>query len=198
MRPAHHIATLARLASLSLALLAMTATAADTPPIKPGLWEMTQHGQKMNGQAMPDASAQMAAAMKDMPPEMRKRMEAQMKAHGVQMSPSAGGGMATRMCLTREMLDQNRWQRTDGHCSSQVVSRSGNTWKWKVNCTQPPADGEGTTTFTGQEGYQTEMRMNMVQDGRRQTMEMKHSARWLGADCGALKPVAPPTGSTRK
>ena len=61
------------------AALSSQATAADAPPpIKPGLWEMVNDAQQLNGQAMPDYTAQMAQAMKDMPPQMRKQMEAQM------------------------------------------------------------------------------------------------------------------------
>jgi hypothetical protein len=178
------------LAMLAAALSSQAMAADAPPPIKPGLWEMVNEAQQLNGQAMPDYTAQMAQAMKDMPPHMRKQMEAQMKSHGVQMAPGAGGNMAMRMCLTPEMLSQNRWQKSDDNCKSEIVSRSGSTWKWKVTC--PQGKGDGTTTFTSNEAYSTQMHMTMVQDGRPQNMTMKHRAKWLGADCGAVKPVSPP------
>lgn len=169
------------------------ARAADTPPIKPGLWEMVSESQKINGQAVPDRSAEMAAQLKNLPPEMRQKIEAQMKAHGMQMPTAApGGGMAMRMCVTPEMLAQNRWQATQGDCQSQVTSRSGSTWKWAVRCTKPPAQGEGTTTFNGSEAYSSEMRMSTQHQGQPQVMTMKHRARWLSSDCGSVKPVQPP------
>lgn len=187
LAPHGHTLILAMLA----AALSSQATAADAPPpIKPGLWEMVTDTQQFNGQATPDYTAQMAQAMKDMPPQMRKQMEAQMKAHGVQMAPGTAGSMAMRMCLTPEMLSQNRWQKSDENCKSEMVSRSGNTWKWKITC--PQGKGEGATTFTSNEAYSTQMRMTMLQDGRPQSMTMKHHAKWLGANCGSLKPVSPP------
>lgn len=175
----------------ALALLSSTAARAETPPpIKPGLWEITQDSQQLNGQAMPDVSSQMAQAMKDMPPQMRKQMEAQMKSRGVQMGAGPGGKTSVRTCLTKEMLDQNRWQKNEANCKSDIVSRSGSTWKWKVTC--PEASGDGTTTFSSNEAYSTQMHMTMMQEGRQQTMDMKHQAKWLGADCGTVKPVTPP------
>lgn len=179
------------LATALAATLTTHAVAADAPPpIKPGLWEVVNEGQQLNGQAMPDYTAQMADAMKNMPPQMRKQMEAQMKSRGVQMAPGSGGGMAVRMCLTPDMLAQNRWQKSEENCKSEIVSRSGSTWKWKVTC--PQGKGDGTTTFSGSEAYSTQMHMTMVHDGRPQTMDMTHRAKWLGADCGSVKPVSPP------
>lgn len=182
----------ARHATLALTgLLAMgLAQAADTPPpIKPGLWEMTSESQQLNGKPVPDQSAQMAAQLKNMPPEMRKQIEAQMKAQGIQINPAGtGGGMAARMCLTKDMLAQNRWQQSEGDCKSQVTSRSGSTWKWTLACTKPPAQGEGSTTFANPENYSGEVRMTTQEGGKPQVMTMKHRARWISADCGGLKP----------
>ena len=51
--------------------LLTSAHAADTPPIKPGLWQVTADSQQLNGKPLPDMSAQLAEQMKRMPPEMR-------------------------------------------------------------------------------------------------------------------------------
>jgi Protein of unknown function (DUF3617) len=178
------------IASLA-SLWGFTAQAADAPPIKPGLWEVTNDSRKMDGHAMPDHSAQMAEAMKKMPPQMRQQMEARMKANGVQMAPSATGNTTVRMCLTKDMLEQNRWQQNDHNCKMDPPSRSGSTWKWKVVC--PQGTGEGTTTFSSPEAYTTQMHMTMAREGGTQhTMDMTHRAKWLGADCGGVKPMAPP------
>lgn len=190
-RPLHALVHTARGHVLALAglLAAGMLHAADTPPpIKPGLWEMTSDSQQLNGKPMPDHAAQMAAQLKSMPPEARRQIEAQMKAQGIQINPAGAGGMAARMCLSKEMLEQNRWQQTEGDCKSQVTSRSGNTWKWSLACTQPPAQGEGSTTFTNPENYSGEVRMTTQDGGKPQVMSMKHHARWISADCGGLKP----------
>ncbi|MBI2732337.1 MAG: DUF3617 domain-containing protein [Aquabacterium sp.] len=184
---AHRVAvSLALTVSLNIA-----AHAADTPPIKPGLWQVTADSQQLNGKPLPDMSAQLAEQMKRMPPEMRNQMEAQMKARGVQMAPG-GGNMGIRMCLTREMLDENRWQKTEGNCKNTSMTHQGNTWSWKFSCTQPVSEGEGSTTFTDSTSYSSNIRITSQRNGQPQTVTMKHHAKWLGADCGDLKPMAPP------
>lgn len=188
--------------SLSIGLLAasmlaptLARAATDVPPIKPGLWEMVTESQQINGRAMPDHSAQMLEQMKSMPPAMRKQIEAQMKAQGIQMVPNQGAGTAVRMCLTAEMLRQNQWQRGSDRCENQVVSRSGNTWRWKMACPQPAAQAEGTTTFHSSESYSGEMRSTTDVDGTSQTMVMKHRARRISADCGDIKPMPKPAAA---
>lgn len=178
-------------ASLVVLAAGPTLAANDVPPIQPGLWEMVTESQQINGQPVPDHSAEMLKQMKSMPPAMRQQIEAQMKAQGIQMVPGQGG-TAVRMCLTAEMLKSNRWQRNDGQCQTQVVSRSGNTWRWKSVCAQPPSQGEGTTTFVNSESYTGEMRSTADVGGKTQTMQMKHRARRVSGDCGGLKPMQPP------
>lgn len=177
----------------SLILLASTALQAhaESPPIKPGLWEMTTVSREVNGKTMPDMSAQMAENMNKLPPEMRARMEEQMKARGVQMTPGAGGQMAVRMCITKDMLDRNQWQKTEGNCKNTAMSHSGATWSWKFSCTQPPSDGEGSTTFTSSDAYNSDIHINTQHNGQAKTMHMKHQAKWLGSDCGGLQPIKP-------
>lgn len=182
-----------KLLGTSLLVLAPAAVlAVDMPPMKPGLWEVTPDSQKVNGKPLPDMSAQLAEQMKRMPPEMRAQMESQMKARGIQMAPG-GNGMAVRMCITRDMLSQNRWQKMDGHCQNSALKQSGMTWSWKFTCTEPPSEGEGSTTFQSGEAYTSDMQMRTTRNGQAQTMTMKHRAKWLGADCGGLKPIEPPT-----
>ncbi len=179
------------LGSISAALLGLsTAAHAEGPPLKPGLWEIVAQSRQVDGKAMPDPSAQMASQMKNLPPHMRQQIEARMKAHGVQMTPGQGG-MTVRTCVTQDMLDQNRWQRTDGKCQSQMLGHTGNTWNWKVRCTQPPSEGEGSTTVTGGDSYVNLMRMTTQQNGKPHTMTMKHSGKWVSASCGDIKPIQP-------
>ncbi|MBI5925282.1 MAG: DUF3617 domain-containing protein [Aquabacterium sp.] len=180
------------LSSALLIVLPASAMAVDMPPMKPGLWEVTPDSQKVNGKPLPDMSAQLAEQMKRMPPEMRAQMESQMKARGIQMAPG-GTGMAVRMCITRDMLSQNRWQKMDGHCQNTAMKQSGMTWSWKFTCTEPPSEGEGSTTFQSGEAYTSDLQMRSTRNGQAQTMSMKHRGKWLSADCGGLKPIEPPS-----
>jgi hypothetical protein len=175
--------------ALVLLSTAWHAAHAQVPPMKPGLWEVTPESQQLNGKPLPDVSTQMAEQLKRMPPEMRARMEAQMKAQGIQMTPGAGGkGMTVRTCITKEMLAENRWQGTDGRCQHTLLKPSGNTWNWKFRCTEPQSEGEGSTTFEGSEAYRSVLHMTTARNGQKQTMDMTHKARWIGSDCGSIQP----------
>lgn len=187
-RSPHTLRTLHATVGIGLALSLPTAWA-DAPPIKPGLWEITTDSRTVNGKAMPDMSSKMAEQMQKLPPEVRAKMDAQMKARGVQMTPSSGGQMGVRMCITREMLDKNQWQKTDSHCENTSQSHTGATWSWKFKCTQPPSEGEGTTTFQGPDTYASDVHMSSQHNGQPVTIDMKHHGKWLGADCGDLKPL---------
>lgn len=200
-----HAASSRRLAMAAGLILAAAATimatprahAADKPPIKPGLWEIKTESRTLNGQPMPDMGAMMAERMQKMPPEARAKMEAQMKAHGMQMTPQ-GGGMAVRMCLTQELLDRNMWQKQEGRCQNTGLSQSGSTWNWKFVCTEPPSEGEGSTTFNGSDAYTAKMKITSQRNGQPQTVTMVHQAKRLGADCGDIKPFTPPTAPPPK
>jgi hypothetical protein len=187
-------AALASALAVVLGTAVIQAHAADSkPPIKPGLWEITTESRTLNGQPMPDMSSMMAERLKQMLPETRAKMEAQMKAHGMQMTPQAGG-LAVRMCLTQELLDRNMWQRQEGRCQNTAMSQSGATWNWKFTCTEPRSEGEGSTTFNGGDAYTARMKVTTQLKGQSQpqVVTMVHRAKRLGSDCGDIKPFTPP------
>lgn len=178
-------------ATLFTVLLVGT-TSAFAQSVKPGLWDM-QH--KMGGSPQMDqAMAQMQKQMAGMSPAQRKQMEAMMGKQGVAMpTPGAGGGMATRICISPEMAARSEMpSQNEGECTSTVTSRSGNTLKMSVVCKNPPSTGEGTYTFSGDTAYTMKMVMNTTRKGKPETMTMEGQGKWLAADCGSVKPMALP------
>jgi len=180
-----------KITSLFTALL-VCASAASAQSIKPGLWEM-QH--KMGGNPQMDqAMAQMQQQMAAMSPAQRKQMEAMLGQQGVAMpTPGTGGGMATKICITPEMAARSEMpSQNEGECTSTVTSRSGNTLKMKYVCKNPPSNGEGTYTFSGDTAYTMKMVMNTTRQGKPETMTMDGQGKWLAADCGSVKPIKNP------
>jgi hypothetical protein len=169
-----------------IAACAAVAHAQTAPPIKPGLWQVATErlvdGQKMQ---MPD----MAAQMQNMPPEARKQMEAMMKQRGVDMSGGAGN---MKICMTREQLDEGRWRSDEGRCKTDFLSRTATQWKWRSVCTQPPSESEGEANIASPERYTVKVTTTSQRKGEPRSMQMTMNARWLGADCGDVKPMAPP------
>jgi hypothetical protein len=175
--------------TLLAALTVAAAGSAAAQTLKPGLWEL-QH--KSGGNAEVDkAMADMREQMASMPPEQRKQMEAMMASRGMQMSPSAAGGMAMKMCMTKEMVERNEINDKRGDCKTTQKQRSGNTLKMAFTCSNPPSRGETQVTFNGAEAYSSKTTVTTTTDGKPETMTVEGTGKWLGADCGSVKPMQP-------
>ena len=174
----------------ALALLALGGVA-HAQNIKPGLWEFTTQVSGGGGK-MTDAMAQAQKQMESMPPDQRKMMQDMMAKQGVQMGTSAGGGMAIKVCMTQEMVERNEVSSHQGDCTHTNSPRIGNTLKFSYVCSKPPSSGEGQVTFTSPEAYTTKMTNTTTIQGRPEKMDMQNNARWLGSNCGSVKPLAMP------
>jgi hypothetical protein len=154
------------------------------PPIKPGLWQVRSE-REVDGQKtqMPDVSER----LKTLPPEARKQIEAMMKQRGVDM----GGGGDMKICLSKDSLDPGQWQTQQGSCKTDYISRSGSMWKWHTSCREPASETDGEALFTGPESYTVKTATTMTIQGELKTTRMTLNSKWLGADCGDVKPVTP-------
>ena len=173
------------LLSICFAAAACAASGASAQNLKPGLWEV-QHRMKGNAEMerqLEEARQQMAA----MPPEQRKQLEAMMAGRGVQMG---AGGQSVRMCLTRDMVERNEIPAQQGDCRTTNQQRTGSTLKVSFTCTNPPSSGESQMTIHGPESYAMKTTATSNIDGRVEKMSVEGTGRWLGADCGNLRPPA--------
>ncbi len=168
---------------LCAGFIAMPAAAQN---MKPGLWEITNKMGGEQGAQMAEMQKQMAS----MPPEQRKMMQEMMAKQGVNMAPG-GGGMAVRVCITKEMAARNEAPAgQQGDCKQEQVKRSGNTTRFKFTCTNPPGSGEGEYTLHSPESYS--MKMNMTGQsakGRPGNMTMDAQGKFISSDCGNVKPI---------
>ncbi len=175
-------------AALALFALAIQPVTAQT--LKPGLWEINN---RMGGSPkMDQAMAEMNKQMAGMSPDQRRMMQDMMAKQGVSMSPGAAGGMAVKICMTRESIERNELPSQQGDCKTTTSPRMGNTMKMAFVCTQPPSSGEGQVTFVSPEAYTMKMAMKTSVQGKPETMTMDGGGKWLSADCGAIKPMAVP------
>ena len=168
----------------------LSAHAQSAPPIKPGLWQVTAQ-RVSNGTAVAPPNDRLAS----LPPEQRKQVEAAMKARGIDVSGGSGGGSGggTKICLSKESLAQGHWQGRAG-CKTDVKTRSDKAWAWHSSCSQPASETDGEATFTDAENYVVRTSTVMTLNGQSRTSQNTIAARWLGANCGELKPFTPPAG----
>ena len=176
------------LAALAAVTFSATATA---QTLKPGLWEVTQNMQGGGGPGeSASAQARMQKEMAAMSPEQRKMVEQMMAKQGAK--PGGAGGMSVRTCMTKEMAERNEVPAQKGDCKTTKQSKSGNTMKFSYTCANPPSTGEGEYTYMGSEAYKSKLVVSTTRGGKPETMTLEGSGKWLGADCGSIKPPAMP------
>ena len=182
-----------KIPSAPVTLLALTALAAIAGPasaqlgkMQPGLWEQTMTMKSASGQ-MEAQMAQMQQQMANMPPEQRKMVEDMMAKQGVGMA--AGRSPTIKMCISPEQAERAELPPQDGNCKQEMVERSGSTMRYRFSCTgNPPTSGEGEYTLSSPTTYSGRTTVLTQVQGKPEKMEMTQTGRWLGADCGAIKP----------
>ena len=178
---------LSRAARLALVLSTLAAAISPTqaqtaPPIKPGLWEIRSE-REIDGTKAPDPNEQ----MKNLPPEVRAKVEAMMKEKGI----GVGEGGMNRVCLSRESLDQGQWQGQSDNCKTDFTNRSTSSWKWRSVCTKPDSESDGEALFSSNENYTVKTLMKTKVQGQDRLTRTTIHAKWAGNDCGDIKPVQP-------
>lgn len=155
-------------------------TGAQAQQTRPGLWEI-QSSTRIDGQAMPD----MAAMMKDVPPEMRKQMEAMMAQQGLGMAPRG-----FRICVTPEQAkrDELPVQEEDG-CKTTWNKRSGKRITFRTECADPPAKGEGEVELISPEAWKSRVTMRIREGNQIRDVRSETQGKWLSTQCGKVRPM---------
>ena len=170
-------------------LLGVSMSFAFAQNVKPGLWEATHKTQFDGNSETAQKMAQAQQQMANMPPEQRKMMEDMMKSRGISMNIGAGGtGMTVKYCMTKEMAERKEVPSGRGDCKSTNTPMGPGKIKMAFTCSNPPSSGEGEITFASPEAYNMKMVVNTTVQGRPEKVNMEGSGRWLGADCGDIKP----------
>ncbi|GGC71923.1 DUF3617 domain-containing protein [Undibacterium terreum] len=166
---------------LSLALFAGSSYAAG---IKPGLWEMTV--------AVDPKQAEMMAKMSKLTPEQQE----QMNKMGIKLPQMQGNSMVHKVCLTKEMIERDQppvMSKEQSMCQPKNFSKSSSGYSVDIICDSPDFKGSGTSrgTFVNQESFTSVYDFKGTARGRPITQHNESSAKWLGADCGDVKPMDP-------
>lgn len=165
-------------------LVAPVAAQAQATKLRPGLWE---HGYTMKSQSgqMEAAMKQMQQSMANLPPDQRKMMEDMMAKQGVGIGP---GGNTVRVCLSKEDVERDQPPQQEG--CTQTAKRNGNVWQVSFQCKgPPPSSGEGQVTLVSPTTYTGNFTLRTVNEGKPEQLQMGQNGKWLGADCGNIRPV---------
>ena len=175
----------ARMAGAGVAagvFFAAWAVSAETPlAVKPGLWEIISH---RDAKGMPQIPPE---ALEGLPPEKRAQIEEAMKN---QMKPHV-----TKSCLTQDQLQRGFTlgdKESMKSCKRTVLKSTSKVLDMRIEC-------GGARTTVGDVHYEavdpTTMTatINMTMNDGQKSMTIKNDmhGKWLGADCGDVKPHEP-------
>lgn len=179
-----------RLALLAAVAAATGGYAAAAPAIAPGLWE-NQVTMKTGSGQMEAAMAQMRERMASMPPEQRQRVEEMMKGRGggAGMGIASGQPTTVQVCITPEQAAREDLPLHDGRCQVTSKERSGNVVRAKFACTgEHPATGSAEFTLVSDKQTRGTVVVDTVMRGQPEKLQIEQTGRWVGADCGSVKP----------
>ncbi len=170
-----------RLSCALAAALVPALAVAQTPPIKPGLWEVHSEREVDGKKTAPPADR-----MKNLPPEARAKMEAMMKERGV----SLGDGGATRVCLTKESLASGKMQAEAAGCKTDYVTRTSSVWKFHSSCPAMKVESDGEILFSGSESYTMTLASTLSSSTPPRVSKTTMNGKFLSAACGDLQPLS--------
>lgn len=160
---------------LLLSTLVAVPLCAQADSMKPGLWEITT---KMDG-------------IKDMP-QYSAADVAQMKKMGIEVPQMNGGGMVNKTCVTPEMAAQEKMPvEQQDECMPKNIRKSGNTQTMDIVCNGPDMKGTGThkVTYPNSTRFHSVYTFKGTSGGEKVNERHETSGKWLGANCGNVKPL---------
>lgn len=171
------------------ALLLAGASALANPSVAPGLWEY-RTAMKADDPGMQAAMAEARKALAGMPPEQRRQMEQMLAAQGIGVSVSGQGQPLTtvRVCISPEEAARQELPPADDGCTQRITGRTAQSLKFAIECPAEKMRGEGEVRFKGPKAYDGRFTMQGQHEGKPLRVESTLEARWISADCGAIKP----------
>jgi Protein of unknown function (DUF3617) len=164
------------------AAAAVPALAADNTPlnVKPGLWEMTSDSEHSGTPPIPPE------ALATLTPEQRAKLEAAMQQS---MGPQH---RVMKHCVTQADIDNGFGEierMGHGKCTQKVASSTSTLRAGTFSCTGAETMS-GTYRFEAPSPEAMVAHWDMTMSNGDKAMQMKSvtQGKWLGADCGDLKP----------
>lgn len=187
--------TMPRIATIFLSLATVCASNAFAQQIniQPGLWQidMTLPGAGTDS-PMGGLAAQIQRHVASMSPEQRKQMEKAMGDLGASGTEFTNSGMRTKQCLTREGIARFDLLGNKGsdNCTRKSSPMAGGV---KVNmvCTRPQMTIDAALKYAGDKAYTFDSTVTATApDGSTTTQKTSGTGKWLGSECGNVKPLS--------
>jgi hypothetical protein len=156
---------------------------AQTPTLdlKPGLWQITSTGSMTGAPPIPPE------VLANMPPEKRAQVQAAMQA----AMARASDPQVAKNCVTEEQLRRglNFGERPNPSCQRKIVTNSSNLLVVHEECAGArPMVGDFRFTAIDRETMKGDINVVMGTGADMTTMQRNLQGKWIGSDCGDVKP----------
>ena len=166
--------------SLVLPMLASTANAAEIS-LRPGLWEIATTSDLLL--LVPHIPADQMQSIKDLATE-----------YGLEIPPIENGAAISKACITQTMANQKSppiFGDNQLGCTTKNSTRTGNNYKMDFACDSADLKGNGTAegSITSPESFTAKTKFSGTAQGNVVNEQADISGKWVGASCGAVKPL---------
>lgn len=166
--------------------LAVQAQTAASPRIEAGLWEIKMTLKSQTGKAEM-AMREAQAYISRLPPDQRQQVEQMMARQGVKLGNDTS---TVNACISKEDAERGTIPQQAGDCTQDVLEKNASSMKVKFSCTtNPPASGEAVVDFQSPTAYTSRAIVDTVVMGQSERVNVDQTGRWLGADCGDVRPL---------
>jgi hypothetical protein len=168
-------------AGLALGVAISTVAVGATLDVKTGHWEVTSSGEATGTPPIPPE------VLAKMPPEQRAQIQARMAA----MMERSNKPEVTRSCITEKSLqrglDLNQRERPE--CKRTVVNSSSSQIDVRMECTgEQKMNGTFHVEAIDRQTIRGKFDMVVSNGANTMTMQRTLQGKWLGNDCGSVKP----------
>ncbi len=146
--------------------------------IKPGLWEIT-------------TKSDLLAAIPRLSPEQMQQIAVLAEQHGLEIPQIDNGATTSKVCITKEMANQeipSYFYENQSGCVIENSTRNENKYKVDLVCENPQFSGKGTAegVFSSSENFTAKTSFDSDAQGKAMNITTESSGRWISDDCAGI------------
>lgn len=149
--------------------------------IRPGLWEIT-------------TKSDLLALVPHIPSEQMQQLNNLVNRYGLKLPKIDKGAAISHICITPEMAQQEipvYFYESRSGCTVQNATRTGNSYKLDLVCSNQYFQGNGTAqgTLTNPESFSGHTEFDSAVSGQPVFASAETAGRWVGERCTAVNPL---------
>ncbi|MDO6746209.1 DUF3617 domain-containing protein [Gilvimarinus sp. 1_MG-2023] len=157
---------------------------AETPTIKPGLWQNSIDFSTESGE-LEKQMEQVRQQLAQLPEAQKQMMANMLKSQGLDFDLDS---QTFKTCLSPERAAEGQFTVSEKNdCQTDEVSKVDGKTVLNFSCDGEKNNGSGSVTFHSDEHYAGQSQSTTEINGKLEQITVEHSGKWLGTDCGNIQ-----------